>query len=118
MFRKHPGAGVGVLLGPAGGVIDLEIDGPEGEASLRKLCGGIVPKTLGWSSRRGPHHLFLWDDRLAKLADKSGVVKLATLPGLEIRVGGEGKQLQSACPPTIGEDGQPRKWNDVEGGVW
>src|SRR5262249_17272253 len=40
LFRAYPGAGIGVLLGPAGGVVDLEVDGPEGADSLVKLCGG------------------------------------------------------------------------------
>jgi hypothetical protein len=26
IFRRHPRAGVGVVLGPAAGVVDLEID--------------------------------------------------------------------------------------------
>jgi hypothetical protein len=114
LFPAHPEAGVGIVLGPDGYVIDIEIDGPEGADSLVKLFGGEVVETLGWSSRRGPHHLFLWDDRLAALANGSGVIKCPALPGLEIRVGGAGKQLQSACPPTVGEDGVARRWNGCD----
>jgi putative DNA primase/helicase len=114
MFAKHPGAGVGVLLGPNGTVIDIEVDGDQGEESFVKLCGGEAVNTLGWSSRRGPHRLFRWDACLTPMANGSGVVKLDCLPGLEIRLGRQGKQIQSACPATIGEDGQPRKWNDCE----
>lgn len=108
-FAKNPGAGVGVLLGPRAGVIDVEVDGPEGQESLRTLFGGDPPPTMGWSSRRGPHWLFQWDGRLAAL----GKAKLVPpqLPGLEIRLGGETAQVQSAVPPTIGEDGERRRWN-------
>src|SRR5262249_4537950 len=53
VYRKHPGAGVGILLGPRGGVIDLEGDGHEAEDSLLELIGGERLETLGWSSRRG-----------------------------------------------------------------
>src|SRR5262249_30781772 len=66
-FAQHPGAGVGVLLGPAGGVVDVEVDGQDGEESFLTLVGGASIDTLGWSSRRGPHRLFAWDDRLAAL---------------------------------------------------
>lgn len=113
MHALHPGAGVGLLLGPDGGVIDAEIDGPEGAESLTKLLGGEVVPTMGWSSRRGPHRLFRWDDRLAAMANDSGVIKREDLPGLELRVGGPGKQIQSACPPTS-TDGHAREWNGVD----
>src|SRR5208337_3562214 len=38
-FRHHPKAGLGVLLGPEGTIIDIECDGPEGEVSLAHLLG-------------------------------------------------------------------------------
>ena len=47
--------------------------------------------------------------RLARYG--KSIIKLPELPGLEIRIGGNGKQLQSNCPPTIGTDGKPREWN-------
>ena len=100
---------MGLLLGPEGGIIDIECDGPEGEDSLAKLMGGEIILTLGWSSARGPHHVFRYDARLARYG--KSIIKLPELPGLEIRIGGNGKQLQSNCPPTIGTDGKPREWN-------
>jgi len=109
-FRSNPGAGVGLLLGPESGIIDVECDGPEGIDSLTKLMSDEIVATLGWSSRRGPHHVFRYDTRLAGYG--KSIIKLPELPGLEIRVGGNGKQLQSNCPPTMGEDGKPREWND------
>ena len=44
-----------------------------------------------------------------------GVWHLDELPGLEFRVGGfeddgVAKQVHSACPPTIGDDENPRQW--------
>jgi hypothetical protein len=53
--------------------------------------------------------VFRYDDRLARYG--KSVIKLPELPGLEIRIGGNGKQLQSNCPPTIGVGGTPREWN-------
>jgi putative DNA primase/helicase len=111
-FQRFPKAGVGLLLGPETGIIDIECDGPEGETSLARLMGGEIIPTLGWSSRRGPHHIFRHDPRLGRHGKSS--IKLPELPGLEIRVGGDGKQLQSNCPPTIGIDGKPREWNGNE----
>ena len=108
-FKRFPKAGVGLLLGPEAGIIDIECDGPEGEDSLAKLMGGEIVLTLGWSSARGPHHVFRYDARLARYG--KSIIKRPELPGLEIRIGGNGKQLQSNCPPTIGTDGKPREWN-------
>src|SRR5271166_3404760 len=110
MFRSNPGAGVGLRLGPESGIFDIECDGPEGEDSYIKLMGGEIIATLGWSSRRGPHHVFRYDTRLE--AYGKSILKLPELPGLEIRIGEKGKQLQSVCPPTVGQDGKPREWND------
>ncbi|MGO9598367.1 MAG: bifunctional DNA primase/polymerase [Isosphaeraceae bacterium] len=109
-FQSFPKAGVGLLLGPEAGIIDRACDGPEGEESLKRLMGGEIILTLGWSSARGPHHLFRYDPRLARYG-KSIIKELHQLPGLEIRIGRNGKQLQSNCPPTVGTDGKPRKWN-------
>ncbi|MGO9601556.1 MAG: bifunctional DNA primase/polymerase [Isosphaeraceae bacterium] len=108
-FQSCPEAGVGLLLGPEGGIIDIECDGPEGQDSLTKLMGGQIVPTFGWSSARGPHHLFRYDPRLARYG--KSILKLPDLPGLEIRIGGNRKQLQSNCPPTVGADGKPREWN-------
>ena len=109
IFRRFPNAGVGLLLGPEAGIIDIECDGPEGGDSLAKLMGGEIIVTLGWSSARGPHHVYRYDTRLARYG--KSIIKLPELPGLEVRIGGNGKQLQSNCPPTIGIDGKPREWN-------
>ena len=114
-FAANPGAGVGIVLGKAGGVVDFEVDGPEGEESLVKLFGGPPGPTAGWSSRRGPHRLFAWDDRLADIdLKRRTTVKIPGLPGLELRLG-QHRQAQSACPPTIGEDDLPRVWHECDG---
>ncbi len=108
-FQAHPEAGVGIRLGLDGGVIDLEVDGPDGTTSLGGLLGRKAT-TLGWSSRRGPHHLFQFEPRFLSL--KRSTFKLPKFPGLEIRIGVNGAQLHSACPPTVGLDGNLRRWNE------
>jgi hypothetical protein len=118
-------AGVGIKLGKAAGVIDIEVDDPEtGPATLDSLFGGEVIVTRGWSSWRGSHHLFRWDDRLIRYG-KTVIEKDERFPGLGLRFGSPdnvGKQQQSVCPPSLTtseEDdqvipGEPRHWNGVD----
>jgi hypothetical protein len=111
IFAGHPGAGVGVALGPGPDVVDFEIDDPSRAGGL--LARLSLPDTLGWQSARGSHRLFRWDVRLASLVDVA-VVRFAT-DGSELRLGGPGKQTMSVCPPTVGVNNRRRrKWN----GVW
>lgn len=111
-FARRPRAGVGLLLGKAGDVVDFEVDDAEaGEATLSDLFGGEVIETVGWVSDRGRHVICRWTPRLAKY---KAIVKGDWLPGVELRFGNsadEGQQLQSVCPPTCTAGGQPRRWN-------
>src|SRR3954454_1712884 len=72
LLTANRGAGLGIVLGPGRGpgglwIIDLEIDGPEGENSLLCLLGGDIA-TMSWTSRRGRHRLFIVDgERLLEL---------------------------------------------------
>ncbi len=106
-FRRSPRAGVGLLLGPEGGVVDLEVDDPAAaEPALAQLFPGGLPATAGWDSSRGRHHLFLWHPALVR---RPAVVTLAG-GALEFRAGGAGKQVMSVCPPTASGGGGPRRW--------
>lgn len=114
MYAANPGAGVGLRLGPQGGVVDLDVDHPEQAGPvLERIFGKELPGTLGWSSARGRHLLFLWDERLAKYG-KAIVKDTELYPGLEIRLGWSAKdqQYQTVAPPSIGTDGKPRVWNE------
>lgn len=112
LFRRHAGAGVGMLLGPRPGVVDVEVDdSARAGPVLARLFPDWPAGTLGWRAVRGEHRVFAWDDRLAGLAP--AVVALAD-GAVELRLGGTGKQVASVCPPTAGSDGTPRAWN----GVW
>ena len=84
-IRTVPGRGIGIRLGPESGIIDIEVDGPEGEESLTRLFDGEVIPTLGWSSERGRHRIF---NRPTEFDDiGKAVVKLRDYPGLELRIG-------------------------------
>jgi hypothetical protein len=112
IFRRHPRAGVGLVLGPAPGVVDLEVDDRvQAGPLLAELFPEGPPMTLGWDSSRGEHRLFRWDDRLGRAG--SAAVHLAG-GALEFRLGSGGKQLGAVCPPSPGAGGQPRRWN----GIW
>jgi hypothetical protein len=100
VFDRHKGAGVGVMLGPQAGVIDYEVDDVPTAPRLK------LPETLGWSSARGEHRLFLWDKRL------EGLPTVIHVGGAELRLGQAGKQLVSVCPPSIGKDRRCRRWNE------
>ena len=76
---NNPAITVGVLLGPASGVVDVECDGEEATAAYAKLLGTVL--TPSWQSTRGRHYLYQYDERLANLP---GVVKHE---GMEFRLG-------------------------------
>jgi hypothetical protein len=102
VFDRYKGAGVGVALGPAAGVVDFEVDDQAGAA---ELLGRIeLPRTVSWQSTRGVHRLFLWDKRL------EGLPTVAHVVGAELRIGQEGKQLVSVTPPSVGDDRRRRRW--------
>jgi hypothetical protein len=110
-YAAYPDAGVGIITGRETGIIDIEFDGHEAGGSMDKLMGGnwlIEGLCLGWNSPRGMHQLYKYDSRLAKYG--LDVITMASLPDLEIRIGGIKGPLQSNCPPTKGSDGKPREW--------
>jgi Bifunctional DNA primase/polymerase, N-terminal len=125
-WRRHPKAGVGLLLGAQGGVVDIDIDQPEyARETLARLFPDGIPPTMGWSNADGKFHLlFLYDERLSRY--RKAIVKGQVNPdgeitgnahyaGLEIRIGaatGEGKQLQTVIPPSLMSNGQARRWNE------
>jgi hypothetical protein len=107
-FETHHGAGIGIALGPAAGLVDFEIDALDQAAPL--LSRVELPETLGWKSARGGHRLFVWDERLEGLLGSA----VGHFDGAELRAGKDGKQLVSVCPPSVGDDRRRRRWN----GVW
>lgn len=98
------GSNVGLLLGPASGVIDVESDTAEGEELARaygldRLDGaGLTPT---WRSARGVHRLYRWEPWMPATAT-------IDLGGLEVRIGG--RSAQSVLPPSIHPSGAPYRW--------
>lgn len=114
-YGQNPDRNVGLLMGPQGGIIDIEMDRPAdmdaetfdrlADEELAELCGGEIPETVGWRSGRGVHRIFRWDDRLA-VCDKNAFHH----GRLEIRLGVNG-QTQSVIPPSRHAAGE-RAWLD------
>ena len=125
IWKNHPRASAGIKLGKEAGVVDLEVDDPAtGEGTMAELLGGECIETMGWSSARGKHLVFQYDDRLASCP--AVIENDPRFPGVGLRFGSPdpemGKQIQSVCPPsptTTEVDGrviagEPRRWNGVE----
>jgi putative DNA primase/helicase len=51
-WQRNPTLNVGTALGPAAGLVRLDVDGPGGEALLAELSGGDLPPTLEFTSGR------------------------------------------------------------------
>lgn len=91
---------VGILLGQASGVVDVEYDEWPGIEELAAYGLTDIP-TPTWNSSRGQHRLYRWEPWMP---DKA-VVRVGLL---EIRLGG--RAAQSVLPPSIHPDGQPYEW--------
>lgn len=94
------GSNVGLLLGPASGLVDVEYDQPEGLDQLAAY--GITDLvTPTWRSARGEHRLFRWEPWMPRAA-------VIQLDAIEIRLGG--RAAQSVLPPSIHPDGTTYRW--------
>lgn len=94
------GHNVGLLLGPASGVVDVEYDEWPGIEELAAYGLTDIP-TPRWRSARGEHWLFRWEPWMPETA----VVRLGLL---EIRIGG--RAAQSVLPPSIHPTREPYEW--------
>ncbi|MDA7918240.1 bifunctional DNA primase/polymerase, partial [Mariniblastus sp.] len=104
-FSDWPNANVGVVLGPKSGIVDIEFDDEEGEATADELLAGISTPT--YSSNRSTHRLFLPPEGI------EGLLAVTKVHGLEVRLGTDGKGAQSVFPPSIHQSGDVYRW--VEG---
>lgn len=92
---------IGVLLGAASGIIDVEADTPEGIAAMKKY-GLDEVDTPAFQSGRSPHYIFLSEPGLPNQT----VVKFE---GIEVRLG-NGGAAQTVFPPSMHANGHAREW--------
>ena len=93
---------IGLLLGQASGVIDVEVDTPEAEETLRRF-GLDRLATPTYRASRGCHRLFKFTSDLPDVA----VVKV---DNLEVRIGGGGRSAQSVMPCSWHRTGIQYQW--------
>lgn len=89
--------GVGIVTGPLSGILVLDVDGPEGEAELKKHGHPITPmvRTAG-----GGLHLYF---RHPNTEVRTGI---RVAPGLDVKASGG----YVVAPPSIGPNGKPYEW--------
>lgn len=108
-WDRWPTANIGLLLGPASGVIDVEFDDARGAAKIADVLSRCSPEscyTPTYTSSRSEHRLFRFDSRLPEVNKK-------TIDGVEFRIGfggGEQQALQSIVPPSVHPDGPLYQW--------
>jgi putative DNA primase/helicase len=90
-------SGVGIVTGPVSGVLVLDVDGPEGEAELRKH--GHPPTPMVRTASGGLHLYFKHPRDEVK-------TRIRVAPGLDVKASGG----YVVAPPTIGENGNPYEW--------
>jgi hypothetical protein len=93
---------VGVVLGEASGIVDIEWD-DEGGKETAKRYGLTDIETPTYTSHRSEHRIFKFDGRLPAQA----VIKVG---GLEVRIGGGAKGAQSVFPPSLHASGVRYRW--------
>lgn len=95
-WGETPNANIGLVTGPASGVIALDIDGDAGKASIE---GKTLPVTPTTKTKSGTHRLFKHPGGKARN-------RVRFLPGLDIRADGG----QVVLPPSIHPEGPTYEW--------
>lgn len=104
LFAKWPLSNLGVRLGQSSGIVDVEYDTADGEATAERLLSGI--RTPTFRSHRSTHRLFRFP---TSLTIPKAVV---TRDDLEMRFGTDAKGSQSVFPPSIHASGVRYRWLD------
>jgi hypothetical protein len=101
LWEHDPCANVGVMMGPLGGIIDVEFDDEEGRKTAAELLAdGCFTPT--WTSKRSVHRLFRFDKKFAGAT-------VTKRRGLEFRIGAS-KACQSVFPPSVHPSGKQYQW--------
>src|ERR687898_227618 len=90
-------SGVGIVTGPVSGVLVLDVDGPEGEAELKKHGHPATPTAR---TARGGLHLYF---RHPEQHVRTGI---RVAPGLDVKASGG----YVVAPPSVGPNGRRYEW--------
>jgi hypothetical protein len=101
-WRAVPALNIGIATGAVSGIFVLDIDGNDGEASLRQLeqAHGILPPTIEAITGKGRHCYFR-----IRAAIRNSVGQIAA--GLDIR--GDGGYV--IAPPSVHPSGRAYTWS-------
>ncbi len=94
---RGPGGGVGIVTGRLSGVLVLDVDGPEGQAELKKH--GHPPTPMARTPSGGLHLYFRHPERHVRTGIRVG-------PGLDVKAAGG----FVVAPPSMGPNGRPYEW--------
>ncbi len=111
-WRRWPTANIGVPTGLASRLWVLDIDGDEGEASLRRLVveHGPLPATVEAISGGGGRHLYwAWPNDGPEIGSSSGRVA----PRIDVK----GARGSIIVPPSIHPNGASYRWPGGKPGV-
>jgi len=101
-WEGWPEQNIGIATGEASGIWVLDVDGEDGEASLKRLTDthGALPCTVEVITGRGRHLYFRWVDGVACTAKRLG-------DGLDTR----GNNGYVVAPPSIHPSGRAYAWS-------
>ncbi len=106
-WKKHRDDNVGLILGPASNLCDIEHDSEDGRESLEWLLSDDDKLTPTYVSGKSTHRLF----GLPQLPERLEDSNVIAADGIEIRLGLDG-QTQSVIPPSVHPSGRTYTWCD------
>ena len=95
--------GIGVQMGPSSGIVDFEYDSDAQLAKICELFSGsefLLDDCPVFSSKKGGHYLFAWDEKLEAIGKGNFNVPCSEGEPLIVRLGAGDKGSQSAFPPS------------------
>jgi hypothetical protein len=101
-WAAWPNANVGLVLGPASGLVGIDIDGPEGGRILEQVSRGQLPRTLAFATARGRRLLYAIPEGVAVVNRAYGGA------GSEVRVLARGSL--TVMPPSLHASGKRYRW--------
>jgi hypothetical protein len=99
----NPGYNIGLALGGVSGLVNIDVDGPEGKELLRKISNGDRPLTLAFGTGSGGVHLLY---RLPEGAPCRTMV----LPTVGKPLHLQGTGAYTVMPPSLHHSGRRYTW--------
>jgi hypothetical protein len=100
-WNRNPQANIGIVTGSVSGIIVLDVDGPEGDASLKRIEArfGELPETPMSTTGKGRHYIF---------NHPGGDLRNFAKRGINLDFRGDGGYI--VAPPSIHPNGSIYRW--------